>query len=214
MTSKHNPPRFCQGGIAKRKKKMKKPVGKVVCCKPAPRKRSKDTVVTTKNKKADILKRIEALLGSGKSDTAAAESRGEVVTANNMSKSDVAVVIDGSNVVMKVGLDVLTAMLRVFTEPIVFFDANIDYCVAKRWPERLGEFKKLLDDNRGTIMKVAAHSRADGYILQMAEAWAEKYPFVKYDEQSGQKRIHGFRVVNVRGRRMLQIPDLGVYAEI
>ena len=206
---------------------MKKPVGKVVCCKPAPRKRSKDTVVTTKNKKADILKRIEALLGSGKSDTAAAESRGEVVTANNMSKSDVAVVIDGSNVVMKVGLDVLTAMLRVFTEPIVFFDANIDYCVAKRWPERLGEFKKLLDDNRGTIMKVAAHSRADGYILQMAEAenmhiisldlfldWAEKYPFVKYDEQSGQKRIHGFRVVNVRGRRMLQIPDLGVYAEI
>ena len=206
---------------------MKKPVGKVVCRKPAPRKRSKDTVVTTKNKKADILKRIEALLGSGKSDTAAAESRGEVVTANNMSKSDVAVVIDGSNVVMKVGLDVLTAMLRVFTEPIVFFDANIDYCVAKRWPERLGEFKKLLDDNRGTIMKVAAHSRADGYILQMAEAenmhiisldlfldWAEKYPFVKYDEQSGQKRIHGFRVVNVRGRRMLQIPDLGVYAEI
>ena len=184
-------------------------------------------MVTTKNKKADILKRIEALLGSGKSDTSAAESRGEVVTANNMSKSDVAVVIDGSNVVMKVGLDVLTAMLRVFTEPIVFFDANIDYCVAKRWPERLGEFKKLLDDNRGTIMKVAAHSRADGYILQMAEAenmhiisldlfldWAEKYPFVKYDEQSGQKRIHGFRVVNVRGRRMLQIPDLGVYAEI
>lgn len=207
---------------------MKKVVGKVVCRKPAPRKRSKDTVVTTKNKKADILKRIEALLGSGKSDTVAAESRGEAVAANNsMSKSDVAVVIDGSNVVMKVGLDVLTAMLRVFTEPIVFFDANIDYCVAKRWPERLGEFKKLLDDNRGTIMKVAAHSRADGYVLQMAEAenmhiisldlfldWAEKYPFVKYDEQSGQKRIHGFRVVSVRGRRMLQIPDLGVYAEI
>ena len=207
---------------------MKKPVGKVVCHKSAPRKRSKDAVVTTKHKKSDLLKKIEALLGDRESDGAATKSdRDSVAVNNSMSTSDVPVVIDGSNVVMKVGLDVLKAMLRIFTEPIVFFDANIDYCVAKRWPDRISEFKKLLDDNRGTIMKVAAHSRADGYILQMAEAenmhiisldlfldWAEKYPFVRYDEQSGQKRIHGFRVVNVRGRSMLQIPDLGVYAEI
>ena len=103
---------------------MKKPVGKVVCHKSAPRKRSKDAVVATKNKKADILKRIEALLGSNESDSAAAESGSDTVTVSkSMSKSDVAVVIDGSNVVMKVGLDVLTAMLRIFREPIVFFDA-------------------------------------------------------------------------------------------
>ena len=210
---------------------MKKPVGKVVCHKSAPRKRSKDAKTTTKTKKAELLKRIEAFLDNHESDSDSAATEkigGDAVPANNsMGKSDVTVVIDGSNVVMKVGIDVLQAMLRVFTAPIVFFDANIDYCVARRWPDRLGEFKKLLDDNRGTIMKVAAHSCADSYILQMAEAedmhvisldlfldWADKYPFVKYDEQSGKKRIHGFRVVTVRGRRMLQIPDLGVYAEV
>lgn len=210
---------------------MKKPVGKVVCHKSSPRKKSKDAKTTTKTKKVELLKRIEALLGNcgSNSDCAVTEKKGgdAVVANNSMGKSDVAVVIDGSNIVMKVGLDVLKAMLRIFTDPIVFFDANIEYCVARRWPDRLGEFKKLLDENRGTIMKVAAHSCADSYILQMAEAenmhvisldlffdWAEKYPFVKYDEQSGEKRIHGFRVVTVRGRRMLQIPDLGVYAEV
>ena len=207
---------------------MKKKLSAVRRTATTPRKRNKAANAISKTRKAELIKRLEALLVERDSPDSSTPT-GEVAVVENpgLTKSDVGVVIDGSNVVMKVGLDVLQAMLRVFTDPIVFFDANIEYLVAKRWPERLNEFKTLLNDNRGTILKVAAHSRADGYILQLADAekmhiisldlfldWAEKYPFVKNDEQGGDKRIHGFRVVTVRGRRMLQIPDLGIYMEV